>query len=211
MKKIKAVFFDFDGVLIDSLPVMKKAWQSTQKSHYLKQDFKEFSKYIGIPFNSILENLKIDIRKHSQIQESYSKEARKNINLIQLNPYAENILFWLKNNNIKIAVVTSKDLVRTNELIDYLNIKVDLIVTPEKTSKGKPHPEPLFFAGSQLSTEMEEALFIGDMLTDMQAAYRANCRYLHYLCGYQQFKLNSFTYGGNINSLWDIQEYINLI
>ena len=190
---------------------MKKAWQSTQKSHYLKQDFKEFSKYIGIPFNSILENLKIDIRKHSQIKESYSKEARKNINLIQLNPYAENILFWLKNNNIKIAVVTSKDLVRTNELIDYLNIKVDLIVTPEKLQKGNHIQNLYFLVGAKLSTEMKEALFIGDMRTDMQAAYRANCRYLHYLCGYQEFKLNSFTYGGNINSLWEIQEYINLI
>ena len=211
MKKIKAVFFDFDGVLIDSLPVMKKAWQSIQKSHFVKQDFKEFSKYIGIPFNSILENLKIDTQKHTQIQEYYSNEARKNINLIKLNPYAENILFWLRNNNIKIAIVTSKDFFRTKELIDYLNIKVDLIVTPEKTSKGKPHPEPLFFAGRGLSTKMDEALFIGDMITDMKAAYRANCNYLHYLCGYQKINLNSFTYGGNINSLWEIKEYINLI
>ena len=211
MKSIKAIFFDFDGVLIDSLPVMKKAWQLTKKSHSLKPDFEEFSKYIGIPFDSILENLKIENKKHFQIKESYSKEARKNINLIKLNPYAANILAWLKTNKIKIAIVTSKDFVRTIELIEYLNIEIDLVVTPEKTLKGKPHPEPLFFAAKGLSIPISEAIFIGDMLSDMQAAYKAQCRYLHYLCGYQPLNLNSFTHGGNINSLWEIKEYINEI
>ena len=211
MKKIKAVFFDFDGVLIDSLPAMQIAWQSTRNYYSLKPNFQEFSKFIGIPFFSILEKLEIDSLIHSKIQETYSKEARKNINLIKLNPYAENILYWLKNNNIKIAIVTSKDLVRTNELIEFFNIKIDLIVTPEKTLKGKPHPEPLFFAAKGLSTEMNQSLFIGDMLSDMKAAHRANCKYLHYLCGYQNLKVNSFAYGGHINSLWEIQEYINLI
>ena len=52
---------------------------------------------------------------------------------------------------------------------------------------------------------------LGDMLSDMKAAHRANCKYLHYLCGYQNLKVNSFAYGGHINSLWEIQEYINLI
>ena len=211
MRKIEAVFFDFDGVLIDSLPAMKKAWEISRKSHSLNPKFEEFSQYIGIPFNNILENLEISKPKHSLIKETYSQEARKNINLIKLNPLAEKILSWLRKNKIKIAIVTSKDYVRTIELVENLNLDIDLIVTPEKTSKGKPHPEPLYFAAKRLSIPIGNSLFIGDMLTDMRAAYKAKCKYLHYLCGYQKLSLNSFTYGGNINSLWEIKEYIDLI
>ena len=211
MKKIEAIFFDFDGVLIDSLPAMKKSWEISRKSHSLSPQFEEFSKYIGIPFNAILENLKISKQKHSLIKDTYSKEARKNIKLIKLNPNAEKILSWLRINKIKIAIVTSKDLVRTTELVEYLNLDIDLIVTPEKTLKGKPHPEPLFFAAKELAIPIDKAIFIGDMLSDMRAAYKAKCKYLHYLCGYQKLSLNSFAYGGNINSLWEIKEYINHI
>ena len=211
MKKIEAVLFDFDGVLIDSLPAMKKAWEISRKSHSLIPEFEEFSKYIGLPFNMILENLNICKQKHSLIKETYSEEARKNIDLIKLNPYAENILYWLRKNKIKIAIVTSKDFVRTIELIEYLNIEIDLVVTPEKTLKGKPHPEPLFFASKGLSIPISKSIFVGDMLSDMKAAYKAKCKYLHYLCGYQKLCFDSFAYGGNINSLWEIKEYINLI
>ena len=209
MKRIKGVLFDFDGVLIDSLPVMKQAWESTIKTHSLKKEFNEFSKFIGIPFYSILENLDIDRNKHNLIKDSYSKEARKNINLITLNPYVKYILNWLNCNNIKVAIVTSKDIDRTQELIEFLNLKIDLLVTPELTSKGKPDPEPLYYATKNLSIEMQEALFIGDMLSDMKAAYRANCKYLHYLCGYQ--KVDFIPYGGNINSLLEIKEYVSLL
>ena len=37
----------------------------------------------------------------------------------------------------------------------------------------------------------------------------ANCKYLHYLSGYENIK--NLSYGGNINSLLEIKEYINLI
>ena len=209
MKKIQAVFFDFDGVLIDSLPVMKKAWEFTREKYNLEPDFKEFAKYIGIPFNAILKNLGIDNKKYALIHKSYSEVARKNLNLIHLNPYVKNIIDWLKKNKIKIAIVTSKDFVRTKELIEFFNIKTDLIVTPESTLKGKPYPEPLLFAAKNLSLSIEESLFIGDMFSDMKAAQSANCKYLHYLCGYDDLK--KLSYGGNINSLLEIKEYINLI
>ena len=206
MKKIKVVLFDFDGVLIDSLSVMEKAWEITKNKYYLNSEFKDFSKYIGIPFLSILENLGIDKAKLHLVKKSYAREASKNIKLISLNPYVSNLFSWLSNNHIKIGIVTSKDSIRTAELIEYLNLNVDLVITPELTTKGKPHPEPLLFAVKKLSLNIEDALFVGDMVTDMKAAYSANCKYLHYLCGYQ--KIKNPQYGGSISSLLEIKEYI---
>ena len=48
MKKYKAVIFDLDGVLIDSKN-MFLAWSQVKKIG-IKKPFKEYFKYIGLPF-----------------------------------------------------------------------------------------------------------------------------------------------------------------
>ena len=206
MRKIKAVFFDFDGVLIDSLPVMKIAWDSVKEKYNVKNDFKEYAKYIGIPFISILKKLEINEKDHFKIKKNYADISSKNKNFIKVSQYAYQVLSWLKSENIKVAIVTSKDFTRTIEILEYFNLNVDLVVTPEITSRGKPYPDPLFYAAKNLDIKISEAIFIGDMLSDMEAANRAKCLFLYYKNGYQKININK--YGGSIDSLLEIREYI---
>ncbi len=206
MKKIRAVFFDFDGVLIDSLPTMKLAWGSVKNNFNLKIEFSEYSKYIGLPFFEILGNLKISEKLRNDIYIHYSEKATLFSGHIRLNPYAKDILLWLKKNNFKTAIVTSKDFVRSNQLIEMFNLKIDLLMTPESTNRGKPHPDPLIIAAQKLSVNLNESIFIGDMFSDMLCAKQSGCLYLHYLMGYQKLKNDS--YGGNISSLIEIKEFI---
>ena len=207
MEKIKAVFFDFDGVLIDSLPSMKIAWKAVKKSFHISADFKDFQNFIGIPFISILKELNIDERDFISIKKKYSEIASKNKKLIKLNPYVNELITWLRGKKIKVAIVTSKDYARTVELLEYFDLQVDAVVTPELTSRGKPHPDPLFKATELLSIDIKEAIFIGDMISDMRAASKAKCLYLHYTSGYQ--KINATQYGGSIDSLLEIKEFIS--
>ena len=206
MEKISAVFFDFDGVLIDSLPAMKPAWESVQSNFNVDVDFENYSKFIGLPFEDILENLSINRSIHKEIKSHYSKIAVLNRRRIKLNPYTRKILDWLKLKNIRTAIVTSKDLTRTTQLVEMFDIDIDLIITPEQTKQGKPHPEPILHAAKLLGLQVNEIIFVGDMLSDMKCAQSANCYYLHYLEGYQR-KAN-IIYGGIISSLIEIKEYI---
>lgn len=208
MSNIKGVFFDFDGVLIDSLPAMKVAWEAVKESYNVIPDFDDFTKYIGIPFLSILEELDIDENDFLKIKKKYSEIASKNKSLIRLNPYVIELLNWLSNKKIKLAIVTSKDFIRTMELIEFFNIKVDAVITPEQTIRGKPYPDPLFKAANILDLNIKQSIFIGDMLSDMKAASRANCLYLHYTNGYQKL-INVNCYGGSIDSLLEIKEFIS--
>ena len=73
VKKIKAVLFDFDGVLIDSIPVMKLAWSSVESKYNIQNNFEEFRQYIGIPFPEILEKLSINKAIRNSITKHYSK------------------------------------------------------------------------------------------------------------------------------------------
>ena len=207
MNKISAVLFDFDGVLIDSLPVMKKAWKSVQEKYNIKASFEEFKLHIGIPFESILTKMEINSKYHTSIKEYYSFISSENIDLIKLNPFVRLLLIWLKDNSISIGIVTSKDQLRTNQLIDFFQLNVQSVITPELTKRGKPFPDPILLAAKDLSVDLNNIVFIGDMLSDMKCALKAKCYYLHYLNGYQ--KIYNQLYGGSINSLEEIVEYIN--
>ncbi len=206
IKNISCILFDFDGVLIDSLPAMEKAWSSVQKKYNISNNFSEYKKYIGLPFTKILTKLKINSKLHESIKNHYSEISSENICLIKLNPYVKDVLDWLRKNSISTGIVTSKDKVRTYELVEYFQLNIETIVTPESTKLGKPASEPILYAARELNVQLNQLVFIGDMDSDMKCAFNSNCLYLHYIDGYQ--KIKNQMYGGQIYSIKDIIEYV---
>ena len=208
-KVINCILFDFDGVLIDSLPAMEIAWKSVQNKFGISNTFADYKKYIGLPFKDILKKLNINKKYHEVINEHYSKISSQNKELIKLNPYVNYTLDWLKSNFIKTGIVTSKDKVRTLDLIQYFQLNVEIVVTPELTEFGKPSSQPVLFAAKNLKLNTNEIIFVGDMESDMHCALNANCHYLHYKNGYQYLYYQ--IYGGEISSLIELIEYIKNI
>lgn len=204
----KAVLFDFDGVLIDSINVMECAWKEVQSLLPNKIDFIHYKKLIGIPFNDILERLKVPQSIHEDVKSKYSSISRLLSNEIVLMPRAQHLIENLKSKRFKIGLVTSKDKERTHELITKFNLNFDAVITPELVFHGKPSPEPLLLASMMLNLNVEDCLFIGDMDSDMRSAFSAGMDYLHYLGGYQT--ITSESYGGVINNLLEIIEYLRL-
>ena len=206
IKNISCILFDFDGVLIDSLYVMEISWESVQKKYSIPNKFSEFKKFIGLPFNEILYKLNINSNFHYSIKEHYQKVSSLNKALIKLNPYVKEVLDWLRDNSIDIGIVTSKDKVRTYELVEYFQLNIKTLITPELTKLGKPASEPILYAVKELNVDIKKVVYIGDMETDMRCAFNTKCNYLHYAKGYQ--KIINQNYGGQIYSLTDIIEYI---
>ena len=206
---INCILFDFDGVLIDSLPAMKIAWKSVQKKFGISNTFADYKKYIGLPFREILKQLNINKKYHEGIIQHYSKISNQNKELIKLNPYVNYTLDWLKGNFIKTGIVTSKDKVRTLDLIQYFQLNVEIVVTPDLTEFGKPSSQPILLAAKNLKLKTNEIIFVGDMESDMHCAFNANCHYLHYKNGYQY--LYHQMYGGEINSILELIEYVENI
>ena len=208
-KVINCILFDFDGVLIDSLPVMEIAWKSVQNKFGILNTFVDYKKYIGLPFKEILKELNIDKKYHQGINEHYSKITSQNKKLIKLNPYVNYTLDWLKGNLIKTGIVTSKDKVRTFELVQYFQLNFEIVVTPDLTEFGKPSSQPILLAAKNLKLNTNEIIFVGDMESDMYCAFNANCHYLHYKNGYQYLFYQM--YGGEISSIIELIEYLKNI
>ena len=202
-----SVFFDFDGVLIDSLPCMEFAWSHVQSQFAIDKTFTDYHRHIGIPFFEILTLLSIPKHLYSPIRKTYNKFATESVDRCILYPYATFVIDWLLSNDYNIALVTSKDSIRTYHLLEHFNLPIDVVVTPELTQRGKPFPDPLFLACDKFSVDVNQAVFIGDMFSDMHAAKAASIDYLHFMPGYSLGTIIP-NYGSPIFSLLNIIDYM---
>ena len=182
--KINLTMFDMDGVLIDSRKSMEVGWNNISTKHSLNINFKDYLNKIGKPFNTILEELGIDENLHAQLRSEYGLIVNKELKYIRTYRGIKRVLRWIKSNNLKIAVVTSKDFWRADILIDKLELPIDILITPEQTINGKPSGEPLQKAIDNSHFNKDNCIYIGDMKSDYLAAIDCGVRYFHASWGY---------------------------
>lgn len=182
--KIKLVIFDLDGVLIDSKQNMKVSWNAARKKFNLKQKFKDYFQYVGLPFNKILDNLLIHKSVHAQIKNNYSRNSLKYIKKIRLYPDTLRTINKLKKNGIKIAIVTSKDKKRSFKIIKKFKIGIKKIICPEVGLKGKPFPDQLIKAIKMFKIDLKNIIYVGDMKVDYYAAKNARIGFVFAGYGY---------------------------
>ena len=70
--KSNLIIFDLDGVLINSKNNMKYALNFTANKLKVKLNLKEYYKYLGLPFEKIIE--KIGIKKNIKTIKKYMKK-----------------------------------------------------------------------------------------------------------------------------------------
>ena len=183
-KNISLVLFDLDGVLINSKSNMKFSWNKVKKKFKLEQNFDEYFKFIGLPFENIL--TKINITKNvANIEKEYKKNSILYFNKIKLYKNVKNTLMSLKNKNIKIGIVTSKDKSRTIRIIKKLKVNFfNIVVSPQKKLRGKPFPDQINQAIKRLNVKKTETIYVGDMFVDYLSAKNAKIDFVFADYGY---------------------------
>lgn len=173
---IKAVIFDVDGVLIDSIDEIVDDFQEVGKILGLKIPKKDFiRKQLGLPSSEVIENC---YGKNKKADELYKKLRVKR--RPKLRPGAETVLRKIK--LPKAIVTTMHKEVAENQLkniLKYFKVKVML----EDTKKHKPNPEPLLLACQKLGVYWDETIYVGDMIRDYETAKNANMEFVGVLGG----------------------------
>jgi len=187
---IHHVCFDLDGCLIDSIPVMKLAWEEAMEQTGGFTSFDSYAELIGLPFFVILEQLNIDKTHHQKIKEIFDKVSVENLNNVVVFDEIVESLERLQKNKIKLSVATSKPKERTHLILSTLfpTIKFDSITTPESVKRGKPFPDQLLLSCLDTGTEPKNSVYVGDMDVDRQAAERAGFNFLFAKWGYGNIK-----------------------
>lgn len=210
-KNIEHICFDLDGVLIDSIEIMEGAWNFSCESMGINIPFSEYKKGIGMPFEVILDLVGIESEKHQDFKNIYDEFSEKNIELIKLPAEVRDSLKRLKDENLKISVVTSKCKYRTKNIMDkfFKSDDFDIVLSPDDvpSGRGKPHPDPLLFVCAVLGVDPYNSLYVGDMKTDKTAAKRAGYHFIYANWGYGDLQKVKDVW---FNSLKDLTDYILL-
>ena len=192
---------------------MEEAWNSTSKKFNLKLKFSEYRKYMGLPFFKILAKLKIEKSLYFKIQKNYELVSSQNIRGIKLYKNVREILKKIKKNPInKIAIVTSKNFSKTKKIIKNKKLKFDLISTPQKNLKGKPHRDQILYSIKKMKiSNKKKCLFIGDTENDYFASFSSKVDFVLANYGYgpiKKIKYNKKINVYKINNLNEIKEFI---
>lgn len=184
-KKLKAVIFDMDGVIIDSIPVHFKAWQELFAKYEKKNyKFEEFEKVIGFSTENIIikfkneYNIKEDVEKMAQVKNDlylkyFKKEARLVSGVLPL-------LKQLKKRRLSVALASSEPtpIIKTVILKFRLKDFFKVIIGGDETIRPKPSPEIFLKAASELKVSPSECLVIEDSPPGITAAKSAKMKCL---------------------------------
>ena len=194
----KNIIFDLDGVIIDSLSNMKISWEKTSKKYNLNIPFKEYRKYIGLPFREILKKLDINFTFFNLIEKEYNYQSKKNLKKIKFYPNVLNTLRYLRKKNYFIGILTSKNKLRTNLILKKLKFNFEVIQSPQKNYRGKPYSDLLTKIIKENKLKKKECIYIGDAIYDLLMCNKAKIDFIFAKYGYQigiknyKYEINNF-------------------
>ncbi len=178
----KAVIFDLDGTLTDSLESIKvsadKAIGEFGFGPYTKEQYKYF---VGDGADTLIERCLVaggdkGLAYFDRAFVEYQKIFQEYC-MYRVVPYdgIKELLAALKERGIKIAVLSNKPHERTKDVIytlfgeGYFDVVQGQIAGMEK----KPSPAGVFHILKQLELTAEDVLYLGDTGTDMQTGKTA--------------------------------------
>lgn len=179
LKPPRAVFFDWDGTLVDSLAFLTKIHNAARQSLGISPELtkEEFHPYLGKPREIIFHELYGD--KAEQGKDAFAHYYHANhLQDITLIDGAVDLLDFFTAQNINMGVVSNKrgDFLR----LEIAHLQWDKyfssrIVGSGDTKADKPSAVPLEYGISLLDNEIEkEAIwYIGDTKIDLHCANNA--------------------------------------
>jgi len=172
---IKAVLLDFDEVIVRSYKNHLKAFLKTAKKFGFKIKREEVIERFGISAAEIIkELLKLKGKKLEKFVKEKERTFRKLSKKIVLVKGVKGFLKFLKENNLKVGIVSSAAKKNIEKVLNEKNLKnfFDVIISAEDVKRHKPFPDPLLKAVKILKVEPKECVYIGDSKYEMIAAKR---------------------------------------
>ena len=179
LKGIKAVIFDLDGSLVDSMWIWKDIdieylgrfgieLPDNLQEELEGKSFSETADYFKerFPIPDSVEQIKADWNRMAW---------DKYLNKVPLKPGIPEFLDGCRRNGIKLGIATSnsRELVENIAKVHNLRDYFSCIMTSCEAKKGKPAPDIYLLTAQQLSVKPEECLVFEDIVFGIQAGKAA--------------------------------------
>lgn len=182
LKNKKAVIFDLDGTLVDSMGI----WYDIDVEYLGKYGYEvpeELQNDIeGFSFTETAVYFKEKFRipeSIAEIKETWRQMAMEDYrNKVPLKPGVKEFLSHLKDRGIRIAVASSNDYGLIDAALKGKGIReyFDAIITACEVEKGKPAPDVYLEAAKRIGVPPEECLVFEDIVPGIQAGRSAGMK-----------------------------------
>lgn len=176
---LQAILFDFDGTLADSYQAIAASVNHVRASHQMEplpED--EIRRHVGEGPGHLL-GITVgtgDPEKNTALYRAHHPGIMRELTFLL--PGAKEALTAVRQLGLKSAICSNKIRGYTHDLLEYLQIDslVDEVLGPQDVARSKPAPDMLLKAVERLGVEKEQALYVGDMTVDIDAARSAGIR-----------------------------------
>lgn len=179
---MKAVLFDMDGLVLDTEKEYQEAWYEaiTKYCEASKDDYLAFrscAKKYAIPLLREKYGDKVDYYELRK-EKNRLLEKRFEKNGIKKKQYVDELLEFLKQNDIRRILVTATDIERAKKYLKETKLieEFDEIISASMVEDGKPDPDVYLYALERAGLQKDECIALEDSPNGVMAASKAGLR-----------------------------------
>lgn len=177
LEHYKAIIFDMDGTLIDTMPTHVSAWEQTAEVFGFDFDASWLHSLGGMPSPKIvLEinrrfNLELDPKEVSDYKMSCFAAEEEKGDLIEI---THKVLLDNMEQK-KVAIGTGSQRVNAEPLLESKGVfdHFDVVVTATEVENHKPFPDTFLLAAQKMKIDPKQCVVFEDTLLGLQAAHAA--------------------------------------
>ncbi|MCJ2143655.1 HAD family hydrolase [Methylobacterium sp. E-066] len=187
---MRAVIFDIDGTLLDSVDLHARAWVEAFAHFGVETDEAKVRSQIGKGGDELMPVFlpKERIAREGKEIESFRSELFKTKYLSKVRPFpvVRPLFDRIREAGLKIALASSgkgPEVERYQEILGIADL-VDVVTSSDDADRSKPHPDIFEAAVKKLEgLDKNQMIVIGDTPYDAEAASKAGLRTIGMLCG----------------------------
>lgn len=176
---VKAVIFDIDGTLIDSVDLHALAWQETFLHHGIRTDFLAVRSQIGKGGDKLMQVFlsQEQLERWGKRIQAERTELFKRRYLPRVKPFPRlrELFERLRADGIEIALASSakQDELRAYKKLTGIGPYLSAKVSSDDVAGSKPDPDVFLSARKKLGIDPKEIVAIGDTPYDAESAGKA--------------------------------------
>ncbi|MBC8375243.1 MAG: HAD family phosphatase [FCB group bacterium] len=180
--RIKAILFDFDGVVVQSEDVYDRATKKLGEKYGVQIPAPFYEANRGIAESLFYERFKTEFELEVDMMSLQANGKRllwaEFSSSVHYTPGFQQFYTNIRKHVGHVALVTATPRPLIDEIFKNSNISVDFdfIVTSSDVEKTKPAPDSYLKACSQIGVDPAQALVIEDSPTGLRAATAAGCQ-----------------------------------
>jgi HAD superfamily hydrolase (TIGR01509 family) len=179
----RAWIFDFDGVLVDTMPAHFASYREALEEVGVPLDRERFYYQAGMTGREQIRYFCAQAGVPADVERIYARKnelAPRHRHLVTPIPENLELLRALRAAGFRAAIASGSSRPSIMPVMARFGIEVDAVVSSEDVARGKPHPDLFLEAAERLGAGPQECTVVEDSEMGVQAAQAAGMHCLRF-------------------------------